>query len=109
MRIVGEAPGRRAQSSQRHYATDVLMVGTLGKVALTKPEQIHDYFEAAMKVFDRPRIVALDGSEAFAADDITVVIAGLDTLMTTYIRAAHVFPMNCSRSLKNRDSKRGIR
>ena len=65
--------------------------------------------EAALKVFDRPRIVALDGSEAFAADDITVVIAGFDTLMTTYVRAAHVFPMNCSRSLKNRDSKRGIR
>ena len=59
------------------YATDALMIGTLGKVVLTKPDQIHRYFEAAL---NKPRTATLDSSEALPVDDNTVIIAGFDTL-----------------------------
>lgn len=65
------------------YAPDALMIGTLGKVVLTKPEEIRKYFEAALKAFNAPRTAALDSSEALLVDDNTVVIAGFDTLTGT--------------------------
>ena len=65
------------------YAPDASMIGTAGKVVLTKPEQIHSYFDGAFKSFDKPRTVALDSSEAVLVDDNTVVIAGFDTITGT--------------------------
>jgi uncharacterized protein (TIGR02246 family) len=58
------------------YAPDALMIGTAGKVVLTKPEQIHKYFETAL-VNNQPNATLLS-SESLAADDNTVVIAGFD-------------------------------
>ncbi len=62
------------------YAPDALMIGTAGKVVLTKSEQIRAYFEGAFKVFDKPRTVTLDSSEALVIDDGSVVITGFDTI-----------------------------
>jgi uncharacterized protein (TIGR02246 family) len=61
------------------YAPDALMIGTLGKVVLTKPEQIREYFDGALNRY-KPRTAKLDSSEAFVVDDNTVVIAGLDII-----------------------------
>jgi uncharacterized protein (TIGR02246 family) len=61
------------------YAPDALMIGTFGKVVLTKPEQIHKYFDVALNA-DRPRTATLNSSEALVIDDNTVVIAGFDTI-----------------------------
>ena len=65
------------------YAPEALMIGTLGKVVLTKPEEIRKYFEAAFKSIDKPRTANLDSSEALVVDDNTVVIAGFDTITGT--------------------------
>jgi uncharacterized protein (TIGR02246 family) len=65
------------------YAPDALMIGTAGKIVLTKPGQIHAYFDGAFKSFDKPRTVALDSSEAIFVDDNVVVIAGFDTVTGT--------------------------
>jgi uncharacterized protein (TIGR02246 family) len=64
------------------YAPDALMIGTQGKIVLTKPEQIRQYFEVALNR-DKPRTARLDNSEALAIDDNTVVITGFDTLTST--------------------------
>ena len=69
-----------ADAIAKLYAPEALMIGTLGKVVLTKPEEIHKYFEAAFKSVDKPRTANLDNSEALVADDNTVVIAGFDTI-----------------------------
>lgn len=66
----------------RLYAPDALMIGTLGKVVLTKPEQIRQYFDVALNR-DKPRTASLDSSEALLIDDNTVVIAGFDTITST--------------------------
>ena len=65
------------------YAPKALMIGTMGKVVLTKPEEIRKYFEAAFKSIDKPRTANLDSSEALVVDDNTVVIAGFDTITGT--------------------------
>jgi uncharacterized protein (TIGR02246 family) len=65
------------------YAPEALMIGTMGKVVLTKPEEIRKYFEAAFKSIDKPRTANLDSSEALVVDDNTVVIAGFDTITGT--------------------------
>lgn len=62
------------------YAPDALMIGTAGKVVLTKPDEIRKYFEAAFKSIEKPRTANLDSSEALVVDDNTVVIAGFDTI-----------------------------
>ena len=64
------------------YAPDALMIGTMGKVVLTKPEQIRQYFDVALNR-DRPRTANLDSSEAVVIDDSTVVISGFDTITST--------------------------
>jgi len=51
------------------------MIGTFGKVVMTKPEQIRKYFEVALNT-DKPRSATLNSSEALVVDDSTVVIAG---------------------------------
>lgn len=66
----------------RLYAPDALMIGTLGKAVLTKPEQIRQYFDVALNR-DKPRTASLDSSEALVIDDNTVVIAGFDTVTST--------------------------
>lgn len=65
------------------YAPEALMIGTFGKVVLTKPEEIRKYFEAAFKSLDKPRTANVDSSEALVVDDSTVVIAGFDTITGT--------------------------
>jgi uncharacterized protein (TIGR02246 family) len=64
------------------YAPDALMIGTLGKTVLTKPEQIRKYFETALNT-DKPRTAKLNSSEALVVDDNTVVISGFDTVTST--------------------------
>ena len=64
------------------YAPEALMIGTLGKVVLTKPEQIRQYFDVALNR-DKPRTAKLDSSETLVVDDSTVVITGFDTLTST--------------------------
>ncbi|WP_128936368.1 SgcJ/EcaC family oxidoreductase [Bradyrhizobium zhanjiangense] len=64
------------------YAPDALMIGTLGKVVLTKPEQIRKYFDVALNT-GKPRTATLDSSESLVVDDNTVVITGFDTLTGT--------------------------
>ena len=64
------------------YAPDALMIGTLGKSVLTKPEQIRQYFDVALNR-DKPRTASLDRSEALVIDDGTVVITGFDTITST--------------------------
>ncbi|GLR89816.1 SgcJ/EcaC family oxidoreductase [Bradyrhizobium iriomotense] len=64
------------------YAPDALMIGTLGKAVLTKPEQIRKYFDVALNS-DKPRTAILDSSEATVIDDSTVVIVGFDTITGT--------------------------
>lgn len=64
------------------YASDALMIGTFGKVVLTKPEQIRKYFDVALNT-NRPRTATLDSSEILVVDDNTVVIAGFDTITGT--------------------------
>jgi uncharacterized protein (TIGR02246 family) len=64
------------------YAPDALMIGTFGKVVLTKPEQVRKYFDGALNS-DRPRTATLDSSEALVIDDTTVLIAGFDTITGT--------------------------
>jgi uncharacterized protein (TIGR02246 family) len=66
----------------RLYAPDALMIGTQGKTVLTKPEQIRQYFDAALNR-DKPRTASLDSSEALLIDDSTVIIAGFDTITST--------------------------
>jgi len=61
------------------YAPDALMIGTLGKTVLTKPEQIRSYFEVALNT-NKPRTATLNSSEALAVDDNTVIISGFDTV-----------------------------
>jgi len=64
------------------YAPDALMIGTLGKEVLTKPDQIHKYFDIALNR-DKPRTAKLDSSEALVVDENTVIIAGFDTVTGT--------------------------
>jgi uncharacterized protein (TIGR02246 family) len=64
------------------YASDALMIGTFGKVVLTKPEQIRKYFDVALNT-NRPRTATLDSSEILVVDDNTVIIAGFDTITGT--------------------------
>jgi uncharacterized protein (TIGR02246 family) len=61
------------------YAPDALMIGTAGKVVMTRPDQIRKYFEVALNT-NKPRTATLNSSEALVADDSTVVIAGFDTI-----------------------------
>jgi uncharacterized protein (TIGR02246 family) len=63
----------------RLYAQDALMIGTLGKVVLTKPEEIRKYFEIALNT-NKPRSASLNSSEALVVDDATVIISGFDTV-----------------------------
>ena len=64
------------------YAPDALMIGTMGKAVLTKPEQIRHYFEVALNA-NRPRTATLDSSEVLLIDDSTVVVTGFDTVTST--------------------------
>ncbi|MFL6820701.1 MAG: nuclear transport factor 2 family protein [Bradyrhizobium sp.] len=50
-----------------------------GRVVLTNPEQIREYFDGALKRY-KPRTAKLDASETFVVDDNTVVIAGFDSI-----------------------------
>jgi uncharacterized protein (TIGR02246 family) len=63
----------------RLYAPDALMIGTLGKVVLTKPEDIRKYFDVALNT-NKPRTATLNSSEALVVDDATVIISGFDTV-----------------------------
>ncbi len=67
----------------RLYAPDATMIGTFAKVVMTKPEQIHQYFEIALNNDDKPRTATLNSGEATVIDDTTVVIAGFDTITIT--------------------------
>ncbi|UVO34684.1 nuclear transport factor 2 family protein [Bradyrhizobium arachidis] len=64
------------------YAPEATMIGTLGKVVMTKPEQIRKYFETAM-LNSRPTDIALQSAETLVIDDNTVVLSGLDTITGT--------------------------
>ena len=64
------------------YAPDAVMIGTLGKTVLTRPEQIRQYFDVALNR-DKPRTASLDSAEALVINDNTVVIAGFDTVTST--------------------------
>jgi uncharacterized protein (TIGR02246 family) len=64
------------------YAPDATMIGTLGKVVLTRPEQIRNYFEVALNA-GKPRAATLESSEALVVDDGTVVVAGFDAITST--------------------------
>jgi uncharacterized protein (TIGR02246 family) len=72
-----------ADAIAKLYAPEASMIGTMGKVVLTKPEEIRKYFEAAFKSIGKPRTASLDSSEELVADDNTVVIAGFDTITGT--------------------------
>ena len=72
-----------AEAVAKLYAPDALMIGTLGKMVLTKPEEIRKYFDGAFKVFDKPRTASIESSEALVIDDNSVVIAGFETLTGT--------------------------
>ena len=61
------------------YAPEATMIGTFGKVVMTKPEQIRKYFEAAM-LNSRPNNVTLQSTETLVVDDNTVVLSGLDNI-----------------------------
>lgn len=61
------------------YAPDALMIGTFGKVVMTKPEQIRKYFDVALNT-NKPHTATLNSSEALVVDDNTVVIVGFDTI-----------------------------
>jgi uncharacterized protein (TIGR02246 family) len=63
----------------RLYAPDALMIGTLGKTVLAKPEEIRRYFEIALNT-NKPRSASLNSSEALVVDDATVIISGFDTV-----------------------------
>jgi len=67
----------------RLYAPDATMIGTFAKAVMTKPEQIHAYFEVALNNDDKPRTAILNSGEASVIDDTTVVLAGFDTLTIT--------------------------
>ena len=71
-----------ANAVARLYAPDALMIGTFGKVVLTKPEQILKYFDGAVNS-DKPRTATVNSSEALVVNDNTVVIAGFDTITGT--------------------------
>jgi hypothetical protein len=51
----------------------------LGKVVLTKPEEIRRYFDVALNT-NKPRSASLNSSEALVVDDSTVIISGFDTV-----------------------------
>ena len=55
------------------------MIGTVGKVVLTKPEEIFQYFNLNLNN-NKPRTARLTSSEALVVDDSTVVIAGFDKI-----------------------------
>ena len=61
------------------YAPEATMIGTFGKVVMTKPEQIRKYFEAAI-LNSRPNSVTLQSTETLVVDDNTVVLSGLDNI-----------------------------
>jgi uncharacterized protein (TIGR02246 family) len=61
------------------YAREALMIGTFGKVVMTTPTQIRQYFDVALN-FNKPRTAQVNYSEALVIDDNTVVIAGFDTI-----------------------------
>jgi uncharacterized protein (TIGR02246 family) len=61
------------------YAPDALMIGTVGKTVLTRPEQIRQYFDVALNRY-KPRTAKLNSSAILVVDDNTVVIAGFDTI-----------------------------
>lgn len=61
------------------YAPEATMIGTFGKVIMTKPEQIRKYFEAAV-ANSRPSSVTLQSAETLVVDDNTVVLAGFDNI-----------------------------
>ncbi|MGN8548911.1 SgcJ/EcaC family oxidoreductase [Bradyrhizobium sp. 13971] len=61
------------------YAPEATMIGTFGKVVMTKPEQIRKYFEATI-LNSRPNTVALQSAETLLIDERTVVLAGFDTI-----------------------------
>jgi uncharacterized protein (TIGR02246 family) len=63
----------------RLYAPDALMIGTLGKAVLTKPEEIRRYFDIALNT-NKPRSASLNSSEALVVDDSTVIITGFDAV-----------------------------
>jgi uncharacterized protein (TIGR02246 family) len=64
------------------YAPEALMIGTSGTTVLTRPEQIRQYFEVALKT-NRPRTAALNSFEALVVDEGTVVITGFDAVTST--------------------------
>ena len=68
-----------AAAVARLYAPEALMIGTLGKVVLTTPDQIFEYFNTNLNT-DKPRTAKLNTYEALVVDDRTVVIAGFDTI-----------------------------
>ena len=61
------------------YAPDALMIGTVGKVVLTTPDQIYKYFDFNLNNY-KPRTAKLNSSEALVVDEGTVIITGFDTL-----------------------------
>jgi ketosteroid isomerase-like protein len=54
-----------------------MMIGTLGKVILTKPDEIFQYLNLNN---NKRRTARLTSSEALAVDDSTVVITGFDSI-----------------------------
>ena len=61
------------------YASDALMIGTVGKVVLNTPDQIYKYFDLNLNN-NKPRTAKLNSSEALVVDDNTVIITGFDTV-----------------------------
>ena len=68
-----------AEAIAKLYASDALMIGTVGKVVLSTPDQIYKYFDLNLNN-NKPRTAKLNISEALVVDDNTVIITGFDTV-----------------------------
>lgn len=68
-----------ASAIAKLYAPDALMIGTVGKIVLTTPDQIYKYFDLNLNT-NKPRSAKLNSSEALVVNDSTVVITGFDTV-----------------------------
>jgi uncharacterized protein (TIGR02246 family) len=61
------------------YAPDALILSSASKTVMTKPEEIHQYFEQAL-LRNRPRTAKLGDHSVMVLSDTVVVVTGLDTI-----------------------------
>jgi uncharacterized protein (TIGR02246 family) len=64
------------------YAPDALFLSSASKTVVTKPEEIHQYFEQAL-LRNRPRTAKLGDHSVMVLSDTVVVVTGLDTITGT--------------------------